>query len=293
VVFYALIGREKRRRMSTPFTIQNPSGDTIRGDIHLAGKGKGPFPVLIVCHGFKGFKDWGFFPYLCDRLADAGTAAVRFNFSHAGVGEDLLNFTELDKFAVNTVGKEMEDLRAVLDAVADKSLPESKNFDTGRIGILGHSRGAAATLLVGGRDPRVKTLLTWAGISTTDRYSEAEKEVWRKSGEIVIHNSRTGQAMPIKGSVLEDLDAHREEYDITAAVKALKVPFLVIHGDEDETVPFYEASLLHDQTPRGLRSLQIVPGGGHTFGAVHPFAGTTEELDEAIRVTLEWVSSRL
>jgi fermentation-respiration switch protein FrsA (DUF1100 family) len=147
--------------------------------------------------------------------------------------------------------------------------------------------------LVGGRDPRVKTLLTWAGISTTDRYSEAEKEVWRKSGEIVIHNSRTGQAMPIKGSVLEDLDAHREEYDITAAVKALKVPFLVIHGDEDETVPFYEASLLHDQTPRGLRSLQIVPGGGHTFGAVHPFAGTTEELDEAIRVTLEWVSSRL
>ena len=31
-----------------------------------------PLPLIIVCHGFLGYKRWGFFPYLSDRLADAG-----------------------------------------------------------------------------------------------------------------------------------------------------------------------------------------------------------------------------
>ena len=39
-------------------------------------------------HGFKGFKDWGFFPHLADRLARAGLVAVSFNFSGSGVGPD-------------------------------------------------------------------------------------------------------------------------------------------------------------------------------------------------------------
>jgi len=38
----------------------------LAGDLHTA-----PVPVgaVLVVHGFKGFKDWGFFPYLCEAFA--------------------------------------------------------------------------------------------------------------------------------------------------------------------------------------------------------------------------------
>lgn len=81
----------------------------IRGDIRLP-KPQLPAPVLFICHGFKGFKDWGFFPVLAEKLAEAGFVTVTFNFSMNGIGEDLENFTELEKFSLNTFSREQEDL---------------------------------------------------------------------------------------------------------------------------------------------------------------------------------------
>lgn len=280
--------------MSSPFELRNASGDIIRGDLHLPKRsGPTPLPVVVICHGFKGFKDWGFFPFVAERLGGAGLAAVRFNFSHSGIEQDLENFTRLDLFAINTIGKELEDLRAVLAAIVERCLPDSDRLDRGRIGILGHSRGAASVLLEGSRSKGVRALATWAGISTVDRWPEPVKAEWRARGELAMVNARTGQEMPISSAVLEDLESHRGKYDIQAAVREIRIPYLVVHGDEDETVPCEEAFTLHDNTPRGLRKLQIIPGAGHTFGTGHPFAGSTDELEEAIRLTADWFGTKL
>src|SRR5688500_243192 len=58
------------------------------GDILIdvrAGGRTSPRPAVVVMHGFKGFKDWGMFPPLADRLAQAGFTAVSFNASGSGV----------------------------------------------------------------------------------------------------------------------------------------------------------------------------------------------------------------
>ena len=278
--------------MIEPFEIQNPSGDTIAGNIHLPDRPiRTPVPVVIQCHGFKSFKDWGFHPYLSEKLNEAGFAAIRFNFSHNGVEGHSQDFNRLDLFEKNTFGKEMEDLEAVLSSIS--TLPGGDRIDTNWIAILGHSRGAAAAVLVGSKYPGVRTLITWAGISTVNRYSDELKEGWRREGKIEIPNLRTGQQMPMDVSVLEDIEANLDKYDILRACSELTLPLLVVHGDEDETVPFSEGSLLHDHSPRGLRKLQIVPGGTHTFGAAHPFQGSCEELDEALRVTTEWLTQKV
>ncbi len=280
--------------MSIPFQITNPSGDILRGDLHLPPHKKGrKSPLVVICHGFKGFKDWGFYPYLADSIAQSGLAALRFNFSHNGIGEDPETFTRLDLFAKDTFGKQIEDLRTVLDAVEKGILPHGEQLDSGRIGLLGHSRGAVPVLVVGGKEPGVKVLVTWAGISTCDRWNEEVKEAWRREGQLRITNTRTGQEMPVDVIVLEEYEAHASEYDPLAAARGLHIPYLVVHGDEDETVPFSEATALHDNTPRGLRMLRIIPGAGHTFGTVHPMPRTNEALDEAIRVTLDWFHARL
>ncbi len=54
---------------------------------------------LIFVHGFKGFKDWGFGPYLADYFSKKGYFVITFNFSHNGVGKNLTEFDELEKFA--------------------------------------------------------------------------------------------------------------------------------------------------------------------------------------------------
>ena len=85
-----------------PFALKSPLGEPIRGDLRLPD-GDGPFPVVVVCHGFKGFKDWGFHPWLGERLAGAGFAAAHFDFSRNGVRGGVPDITDLDAFRRNTL----------------------------------------------------------------------------------------------------------------------------------------------------------------------------------------------
>ena len=84
------------------FSITNSTSELIRAEIYYRNSTKNA-PVIIICHGFKGFKNWAFFPVLADYFAQADYVAVTFNFSRNGVGADLQNFTELDKFEKNWV----------------------------------------------------------------------------------------------------------------------------------------------------------------------------------------------
>ena len=76
----------------------------------------GTAPCIILVHGFKGFKDWGFGPYIAEYLAKKGFFVITFNFSHNGVGDNLSEFTELDKFADNTFSLEINELNELISA---------------------------------------------------------------------------------------------------------------------------------------------------------------------------------
>lgn len=272
------------------FELTNPDGLPLRGDVISADGERRP--VVVVCHGFKGFKNWGFFPELGRRLADAGFFTVLFNFSGAGIGPDLENFTELDRFADDTMSKQLADLGCVLDALEANVLPGGTP-DTGRVAVVGHSRGAATALLRARDDRRIGGVVTWAGVSTLWRYSDADLASWKSRGYLEFLNTRTGQQMRIGYSAVEDLEAHRERYDLLRAVGSLRTPVLLVHGDGDESVPVREAHDLFGAAPPGAATLHVVRGAGHTFGAVHPWAGSTPALEEAIGVTLEWLRARL
>ncbi len=101
-------------------------------------------PCLIFVHGFKGFKDWGFGPYLAKYFSEKGYFVITFNFSHNGIGEGNTEFTELDKFAENTFSLEIEELNEIIDAYFCSFFG---GISGKGIGITGHSRGGAISLL--------------------------------------------------------------------------------------------------------------------------------------------------
>lgn len=265
------------------FRLQPRSGDLIRGDVRTPASGPDgrPEAAVVVVHGFKGFKDWAFFPWVAERLAAAGFAAVSFNFSRNGVGEDLGTFGELDRFARNTFSLEREEVALVLEAASTGTL---LGYRPRRIGLLGHSRGGAQAILAAATIPEVASLVTWASVATFDRWSEDEKRAWRADGRHWVENQRTGQRMPLDLTLIEDLEHNRGSLDVVAAARRVRVPWLVVHGAADATVDPSDGRVLQAAGPRAR--LHVVEGAGHTFEARHPFEQVPPQLSEAVDATL-------
>jgi uncharacterized protein len=277
----------------TPFEIRTPQGRTLQGFVDLPEGLPGERPTVVICHGFKGFMEWGFFPPVAELLASRGFAAIRFNFSGSGMRPGEERVSDLDAFREDTYSRELEDLLSVLAAAGTEIAPG--RVDRGRLGLFGHSRGGAAALLAAARPEwrdRLKALVTWAAIADVDRFSAEQKQAWRRDGELPVTNARTGQRLALGLGLLADLEERRAELDLPAAAAARRAPWLIVHGEEDESVPAAEASRLA-ASAAGTHEELLVPGGSHTFGARHPFAGPTPQLIQAMNATQRWFRAHL
>jgi pimeloyl-ACP methyl ester carboxylesterase len=107
---------------------------------------------------------------------------------------------------------------------------------------------------------------------------------WRRAGVLHVPNTRTGQQLPLNYQILEDYLANRPRLDIPHNVRRrVRQPLLVVHGDEDETVPLEAAHTLHQLKPDA--ELLVVPGATHMFGGAHPWPEST--LPETARIVAE------
>lgn len=264
-------------------------GPPVRGDLR-ATRGAEPRTAVVVCHGFKGFRTWGFFPPVARALARAGHAVVTFDFSRNGVGADGVDFSALDRFRENTHTRNVDEIRVVLDALrGGVLLPREPRS----VGLFGHSRGGGEAVLAAAEDPRVEALVTWAAISDiAARWTAEQVAAWERGETVEITNARTGQRMPIAASYWRDVQMNRDRLDILGAAAALTIPWLIVHGEDDATVGAEEGRALFDAAGDETELL-LVEGAGHTFGAVHPYAGATPELKAATEATIEWFGSHL
>jgi uncharacterized protein len=266
----------------TPETFDIPCADGlfIRGDIYRPKTARG---TIVVCHGFKGFARWAFFPYLSRKLAEEGFTAITFDFSGSGIGRDRESFSEPDAFAGNTFSREQEDIDNVVDYARRMKLID------GKFGLFGHSRGGGTAIIyTAGHASDVNSLVTWASIGYTNRWSPEEAVLWRRRGHTEVTNSRTGQVMRLDTDLLEDVELHgKTKLDIEAAAAKIKTPWLIVHGTADETVPKAEGERLHELSPR-VSTLRLIEGGNHVFAAKHPLTEIPSTLEQVVRETVNF-----
>ncbi len=277
-----------------PFELPGADGEAVRGEVR-ALPGGGPRPAVVVMHGFKGFRGWGFFPWLGRRLAEAGFAGVTFDFSHNGTDASGSAYPRKDLFERSTWRTHQEDLRAVLAALRGRAFPAAARADPARLALLGHSLGGGLAVLQAAADPGVRAVVGWAPVSTPGHSSPEENARWRRLGRLPIVNSRTGEVLPLGTGFLDDLEARREALDVVAAAGRGSFPLLVVHGEEDTSVPPREGRALveaRQAAGRGAR-LALLPGTQHTFDAVHPFAGPTPALEKAWAETVGFLRTCL
>ena len=240
-------------------------------------------PVVIFVQGFKGFKDWGHFPKVGEKLAKAGFAFVSFNFTHGGTTIDQpTDFADLEAFGNNNYHKELFDTEQVINGISDGLLFPDVEMDRTQIFLFGHSRGGGICIVKASEDERVKGLVTWNSIGDMKR-TQADLEVWMREGVIYISNARTNQQMPMYYQFVEDFFAQQERYDLETACSKIQVPGLFIHGTNDKTVPFEYGQKLNEWTANS--KLKLIESGNHTFGGKHPFE--EEELPNDTLIALD------
>lgn len=228
--------------------------------------------IIIFCHGLKGFKDWGCWQMVADYFVDNGFAFLKFNFSHNGLGlEDSIDFDQLDKFAVNTLGKEMEDIKSVEEFVVSKLPTIVPNIDTDTIFIIGHSKGGVSALLYCSQyKTKIKKVCTWASPFDFHRsWNSKFRSKWRADGVQYIKNARTNQMMPLDIAVLDDLESNEEKYSLAIASKKLLIPYLIIQGTDDQAVKMDEFNLLKKHFTKAKQ--HVIEGANHVFGGSHPY----------------------
>ncbi|WP_010522878.1 alpha/beta hydrolase family protein [Aquimarina agarivorans] len=257
---------------------------TIHKNIPLVGKHNKPIvtdfyynkelskqPILIFCHGYKGFKNWGPWHLMLKQIAIEGYFVVAFNFSHnGGTIEQPIDFPDLDAFGNDNFSKQQDDLQAVIDQVIDPDFKFSSNTDPSKIFLMGHSRGGGVVTLKAASEPKITKIITLAGIASYhESLPSAEKIAqWKQKGVLYIENGRTKQQMPLYYQLFEDYQANKPQLNIATAAKKLTVPHLIIHGKQDSTVPFAKAALLHQWSKN---SQLIALNTDHVFNAKHPW----------------------
>ena len=232
-------------------------------------------PVIIFCHGFKGFKDWGawdlmglaFARSLSGVEGKAGYLFIKFNYSHnGGTKEQPIDFLDLEAFGKNNYSIEVRDTKRVLNWLKQSDLPAK-----GDITLIGHSRAGGIATIVASDDSRVTRLVTMASVAHYDqRFPQGEElQKWKHNGVYYIKNGRTQQEMPLYFQFYEDFQSNSDQLNITQAARKLRIPHLIIHGDADPTVAVQDAHDLKEANPQS--ELRILRGADHVFGASHPW----------------------
>lgn len=263
----------------TPFSILSSEGLPLRGDLEAGEK---PRALVVVVHGFKGFKDWGFFPWLAQRLMQHRLVVCRFNMSRSGIGDDPETFDRLDLFEHDTYSTQLRDLAAVVHH-AQEHFPNLPTF------LLGHSRGGGMAILGAADVPNLRGVVAWSPISRADRWDDATQRDWRERGVLEVANARTRQIMRMSPVILDDYEANRERLDILAAAKHLREPLLIVHGGSDESVPVDEGRLIAERSPQS--SLVVIQRASHTFNAIHPLVHVPFELIAASEVSAHFINA--
>jgi len=244
-------------------------GREILGNVHMPdGDALG---VIVIAHGFKGYKDYGMFPRIAQLAAAAGFIAHRFNFSHSGMTNNTDTFERPDLFERDTWNKQVFDCRAVVEAISDGRLAGCGLHHV----LFGHSRGGVSVLLTAGRYAKDATFPQSAGVVTAaapcqclNLPPEAATQLL-KDGFIVSPSSRTGQDLRVGKIALTEQQDDPETHDLLKLVGNITCPLLIIHGEDDPTVPVESAEIIGQAAHDDARVIRVA-GGDHVFNTPNP-----------------------
>lgn len=232
----------------TPFAYTVTELPVETGDKSIYGKlylpeGDGPFPTVVMCHGFN--SNEGSWAYTANVLAGSGFACYAFDFC----GGNTLKRSSGGTTSMSAL-TEKQDLFDVMDAIKGQPF-----CDTERFFLMGESLGGLVTALaVAERGDEVRAVvLHYPAFSMV----AGAKETYATVEDIPTRLRFSGVAIgpQFYGDVLD--------IDLDAVMAAYAGPVRILHGDADELVPLASSEAAAETFPNA--ELTVMPGQGHGF----------------------------
>jgi len=240
--------------------------ETIGGFLYTPD-GAGPFPAVILVHGFAGGVHQAKLKSQCEQLAKKGFMAFMFDFY------DIPNQISTVRREFTSVSLQLKILRSAVDYICGLSV-----VDVNKIGLAGHSLGGMTALLYCVADSRIKALVLESPVSdfgNTPAF-DADKVQWKKKGHHIF--ARSFGEMKIYWDFMKD----GLKYDVYTFARKVKCPVLVTHGDTDSVVPLDHSKKLVKHL-KVSDQLIIVPGAGHEYKEGNSLAMVTSKLIEFMK----------
>ena len=275
----------------SPVTLVASDGGPLRVDYYATPSGAPTTAAgrgVLLAHGFRGYKDWGFLAFLATRLAEEGLPTATFNFASSGVSDAHGTFDEPERFRRGTYAGDLEDMARVADWM-EARLRADGAAGPMALGVAGHSRGGVISILHARSDPRIRAVATLGAPSRIGVWPDAYWEAWRREEPAEVYDFRTKQTLRLGPDLFHDWSAHAARYDTSAAVAGLTVPLLVVHGTRDVLVPLEEARALADFGRSTHVELRVVEGAGHSFQAGDKIRRTPPPLLDAVEAVTAWM----
>jgi pimeloyl-ACP methyl ester carboxylesterase len=286
--------------LSRILSFEIPTGDDypIRADLYLPSTQPAP-AVVILCHGFKGYRRWGFLPDLAHGLSQAGVAAVSMDFSMNGRTRNFSSdtdrrapFSHPEVFSRNTIRRELDDLAAMI-RVIDSTRLDGRLTPDATIGLFGHSRGALISLVTAFEHKNIRAICTWSTPADANFFSPEQKRKWRREGVYAFTDARDGLALAIDIGYLDDLEKNAERYQVAERIGSLGIPHLMVHGSQDLVVPPVSAEIIFEAAGRPKSSRVLTVTTGHTFGFTDPPGSPMAAFETARDETIRWFQNYL
>jgi putative redox protein len=226
------------------------NGEFLSGGLRLArhtarpvGK-TGRTTAVIMCHGFPigpldARQSASTFPELMDRVAaELGWTAMTFTFRGCGTSEGDFSLQGW-----------IEDLKRAIDVVVEEDDPLG-------VWLVGTNTGGSLALLVGADDPRVRGAALLGARSGFEEWADQPRR-------FLEHARELGAVRTLKfPSNLEEWGREFQTYrPLEAARRFAPKDLLVMHGDDDESVPTSDARQIAQA--HGSAELRIIAGAGH------------------------------
>jgi pimeloyl-ACP methyl ester carboxylesterase len=199
-----------------------PSHGAYVNAVVYVAQGAGPHPTVILLHGFPGNEmnlD------LAQSIRRAGWNVIVFHYRGSWGSPGAFSFSN-----------SIEDAQAVVAWVRDPQNAKKYRFDAQRIVLIGHSMGGFMAAAAG-RDPKV------AGIGMISGWNIGDNA--RHMSPSGLKDLVQGSLRPLSGcsadGLVEEMIAHKEEWDFTGFVPQLKDRPLLLVSADDGTLSSNEA----------------------------------------------------
>lgn len=275
--------------MEQRLRFESPNGPV---DAVYSNAGAGS-PLVVIANGHNGFFNYGMFPYIRQSFLDSGISSLGFNYSHSGIVGDSDRFEDLEKYGKNCRRLEKEDLLFVMQQTVKPGL-----FSHNGLFVLAHSMGGIAAVFAAheaeetGISPDGLILLCC--MSTLNVRSPEVMENWKRDGVWMLRNNRTQQDLPQGKEYLEETLASGGRWNLEPVARSLKLPVLVAHSGEDESVPLWHGETLYEWCEGNHPQTEFfgIPNGSHTLNTKHPFEGTSPQLETFLERAKKWISAQ-